>query len=244
MIDDKIRKTGIDIIGDISWGTHICLFYQTTNDLIDILVPYFKAGLENNELCMWITSDPLNAVDAKRSLERVVKNLDEYLQKGQIEILDYRQWYIQSGEFNAGRVLRGWVEKERQAVQSGWDGLRLTGNTFWLEKGDWKEFIEYERMVDHVIDEYQMIAICTYFLDKCGASEVIDVVSNHQSALVKRGGRWEIIQSAERKRAEETLRYQATLLTNLKDAVIASDEQYRITAWNPGAELIYGWKAE
>ena len=244
MIDDKIRKTGIDIIGDISWGTHICLFYQTTNDLIDILVPYFKAGLENNELCMWITSDPLNAVDAKRSLERVVKNLDEYLQKGQIEILDYRQWYIQSGEFNAGRVLRGWVEKERQAVQSGWDGLRLTGNTFWLEKGDWKEFIEYERMVDHVIDEYRMIAICTYFLDKCGASEVIDVVSNHQSALVKRGGRWEIIQSAERKRAEETLRYQATLLTNLKDAVIASDEQYRITAWNPGAELIYGWKAE
>jgi PAS domain S-box-containing protein len=244
MIDDKIRKTGIDIIGDISWGTHICLFYQTTNDLIDILVPYFKAGLENNELCMWITSDPLNAVDAKRSLERVVKNLDEYLQKGQIEILDYRQWYIQSGEFNAGRVLRGWVEKERQAVQSGWDGLRLTGNTFWLDKGDWKEFIEYERMVDHVIDEYRMIAICTYFLDKCGASEVIDVVSNHQSALVKRGGRWEIIQSAERKRAEETLRYQATLLNNLKDAVIASDEQYRITAWNPAAELIYGWKTE
>ncbi len=49
---------------------------------------------------------------------------------------------------------------------------------------------------------------------------------------------------AEQSRGDSELRYQATLLTNLNDAVIASDEQYRITAWNPAAELIYGWKAE
>jgi PAS domain S-box-containing protein/putative nucleotidyltransferase with HDIG domain len=49
---------------------------------------------------------------------------------------------------------------------------------------------------------------------------------------------------AEQSRGDSELRYHAILLTNLNDAVIASDEQYRITAWNPAAELIYGWKAE
>jgi PAS domain S-box-containing protein len=49
---------------------------------------------------------------------------------------------------------------------------------------------------------------------------------------------------AERRRAEEQLRYQANLLANVSDAIVASDSQYRITAWNAAAEALYGWKAE
>ena len=88
-MEKAFRKTGIDIIGDAPWGTHLCQFYQTKKDLIDILVPYFKAGLENNEFCMWITSEPLKVEDAKAALKIVVKNLDHFIKKGQIKILDY-----------------------------------------------------------------------------------------------------------------------------------------------------------
>ena len=49
---------------------------------------------------------------------------------------------------------------------------------------------------------------------------------------------------SERRRAEEQIRYQASLLSNINDAIIASDENNRITAWNSAAELMYGWKAE
>jgi len=45
-MEEKLRNSGIDIIGDVPWGTHFCQFYQTKKDLMDILVPYFKAGLE------------------------------------------------------------------------------------------------------------------------------------------------------------------------------------------------------
>jgi PAS domain S-box-containing protein len=48
----------------------------------------------------------------------------------------------------------------------------------------------------------------------------------------------------ERKRAEEKLRYHAYLLENIHDAVIATDEQLLITAWNKGADRIYGWRAD
>lgn len=47
----------------------------------------------------------------------------------------------------------------------------------------------------------------------------------------------------ERKQAEEQLRCQAALLANVNDAIIASDAQYRLTAWNAAAESLYGWKA-
>ncbi len=47
----------------------------------------------------------------------------------------------------------------------------------------------------------------------------------------------------EDKRAEEQLRYQAAVLANMNDAVVASDAQFRLTSWNLAAESLYGWKA-
>ena len=140
----KIRKSGIDIIGNAPWGTHFCQFYQAKEDLIDILVPYFKAGLESNEFCMWVTSEPLGVEEAKVALRRVLRNIDDYITKGQIELLDASQWYTPSGKFDPEEVLQGWVEKENQALERGFEGLRLTGNTFWLDKEDWIDFTGYE----------------------------------------------------------------------------------------------------
>ena len=48
----------------------------------------------------------------------------------------------------------------------------------------------------------------------------------------------------ERHRAEEQSRYQAYLLENINDAVIAADGNYVLKSWNPAAEKMYGWKAE
>ncbi len=204
--DAQLRKIGIPILNDVPWGTHLCQFYHTKEDLIDILIPYFKAGLEHNEFCMWITSEPLKADEAKHALKKKLKNADNYIQKGQLEILDSTQWYTKSGKFDADEVLQGWVKKEAWARKQGYDGLRLTGNTFWLEKKDWEDFKNYEEAVNSVIGKYHMIAICSYSLDKCSASEIIDVVSNHQFSLIKRDDKWHRIENPEMKKAEDVLK--------------------------------------
>jgi len=45
----------------------------------------------------------------------------------------------------------------------------------------------------------------------------------------------------ERKRAEEQLRDQATLLDNAQDAILVRDLEDKILYWNKSAERIYGW---
>jgi PAS domain S-box-containing protein len=47
----------------------------------------------------------------------------------------------------------------------------------------------------------------------------------------------------ERKRAEEQLREQATLLDNAQDAILVRDLNDKFLFWNKGAERIYGWEA-
>jgi signal transduction histidine kinase len=204
----EVRSSGIALVGDVPWGTHFCQFYETDKDLIEVLVPYFLEGLESNEFCMWVTSPPLGVEEATEALRKAVPNLDDYLAKGQLDILDYSQWYTKSGRFDADEVLQGWVDKLTSALQNGFDGLRLTGNTHWLEDANWNDFAQYEEAVDSVIGRYRMIALCTYSLEKCGASEILDVVANHEFALIRREGRWELIGSAGRKRIEQELNVQ------------------------------------
>jgi hypothetical protein len=62
-----MRRSGIDIVGDVPWGIHFCQFYRTKEDLADVLAPYYKAGLDNNESCLWITSYPLEVEEAKEA---------------------------------------------------------------------------------------------------------------------------------------------------------------------------------
>src|SRR3990170_3228428 len=247
-VEEKSRKTGINVVGDAPFGTHFCLFYETKEDLIDVLVPYFKAGLESNEFCMWVTSEPLSEEEAKEAMRRAVPNFDRYLEGGQIEIVPYTEWYLKGGVFNLQRVLNGWVEKLNQALAKGYEGMRITGNTAWLEKRDWRNFVYYEQEINDVIGKYRMIVICTYSLDKCGASEVIDVVCNHQFAVIKREGEWELIESSGLKRAKETLRKSEekfrNIFENANDCLIFLDRSGRILDVNRKTVEVFGGSRE
>ena len=221
---EKPRKSGIDIIGDIPWGTHFCQFYQMKEDLMDILVPYFKAGLENNEFCFWVISQPSGVEKAKEALKKAVLDIDVYLEKGQIEIIPFNYWHVKEdrsgsekdgldlgeGLFDSERALSIWVEKLNWALESGYDGLRLSENAFWPGKKDrkdfkkdWNDFIDYEVKLDLAVRNCRMIYLCTYSLNRLKAAEIIDMVANHQFTLVNREGNWELIERSRNKKLEE-----------------------------------------
>jgi len=223
-----VRKTGISALGDIPWGSHICQFYHTKEDLIDILVPYFKAGLENNELCVWVTSEPLGTQEAEEALAKSVPGLAKYIKSGQMEIIPAGEWYLKEGAFDPRRVLKGWVNKHNKALEDGYEGIRLTGNTSWLEKRLWKNLIGYENEVNETIHQYRIIGICSYCLGNCEISEVIQAANNHQFALIKNEGKWELLKDGERKNAErKLLAYQGRLKSLASDLALVEEKGKR-----------------
>ena len=187
-------KLNIDLSYDVPWGTHICYFYQKKDDLMDILVPYIKTGLEANQFCVWVTSEDLNEEEAKNKLKSEIKDFNRFLEKGQIEIFPYTEWYLKDGEFNFQTVLDGWVQKYNYGISHGFDGIRVTGNTVWVEKKDWKDFSDYEEEINNVVGNYRMIVLCTYSAEKCGINEILGVMQTHQVATIRKEGKWEILQ--------------------------------------------------
>lgn len=192
-LQEEFRRSGVDAMRVLPWGTHLCQFYRTRQDLIDILVPYFMAGLEHNEFCVWVACEPLGRNLARKAIAGAVPGFETYLKKGQIEILSYSEWYVKDGAFSPQRVLDGWASKLDEALSRGYDGMRVSGNTGWLEPGHWKRFMEYENRVNNVIRGSRVKAICSYPIDKCGPRETAEVLREHRFALIKETDGWQLV---------------------------------------------------
>jgi signal transduction histidine kinase len=202
----QLRQTGIGVIGDVPWGSHFFLFHETKEDLLDALIPYFKVGLENRELCIWVISDPLTDEEVRHALQQSVPNIEKYVQDESMQIVKGREWYMSGDDLDLGKVTRAWNDKLRGALARGYSGLRVSGDTAWLESKNWKEFSEYENELNHFVSDKHMLVLCSYSLRRSSATELLDVTRTHQFAIARRNRRWEVIETSELKQAKAEIK--------------------------------------
>jgi len=190
-----LRPTGIDAIGKIPWGTHFCHFYQTNQDLLSLQVPFFKAGLENNEYCIWITSEQTTTEDAVTALRDKVPGIDKYFERGSLEILSHPEWFLVIGQFELDRAIQFIYDRLGMAVGQGYAGLRINGDDLWRDRKLWKDFVEFEHALTPAIAGKRIIVACSWQLPKCTATDVLDIGLLHEAVVSKRKDKWEILET-------------------------------------------------
>ncbi|MCR4401615.1 MAG: MEDS domain-containing protein [Firmicutes bacterium] len=192
-LQEEFGRSKLDAMRLIPWGTHLCQFYFSRQDLIDVVVPYFRAGLENDEFCIWIVGDSLSRTGAMEAMAAAVPGFESHIEKGQMEIISCSEWYVKNGAFNSQRVLRGWAAKLCRALSRGYAGMRISGETGWLEPKDWAAFAAYEKQANELIRGCRVKALCCYPIDKCGHREIEDVLREHRLAFIKDSGGWQLV---------------------------------------------------
>jgi len=195
MKNTNSRQLGLEVIKEVPWGTHLCFFYDSINDYFDIIKPYIKTGLENNEFCVWIIPKDLEKEKAFEILQTAIPTLDCYQRKKQIEILQHSECYLNKGRFNGDAVITNRKNKLDKALSAGFDGLRTACDVSWVGKIRWKIFYNYENKVGDAVFNKKILSVCSYPLKKIGAREIIDVIENHQFALIRRNEKWIYVKS-------------------------------------------------
>jgi len=171
-----------------------------------MLVPYFKAGLESQEFCVWVLSEPVTEAEAWNALRETIPELDEYRADGSIEIFHARESYLKHGIFDMERLTRAWNDKLNRALDRGYEGMRVSGDAAWLERKDWSSLCHYEKVLNDSVVDQNVTALCTYPLATSGAADVLEVISTHQFAVALRNGSWELIETRKLKQAKAEIK--------------------------------------
>lgn len=191
-----LRESGIKGLGKISWGTHMCMFYLSRDDFSDILINYIKAGLENNELCIWVYSGIDKNVIIK-ILKKSINNIGQYIMKRQLLLIPYIDWYIKDGNFHRKKVTNRWLKYIEFAKTKGFAGVKAIGDIGWIDKNLWFSFSDYETHLNNIITNLHFTIICLYNLWKCTSFQIADVIRNHKYTLIKNEAEWSILKNSE-----------------------------------------------
>jgi DNA-binding CsgD family transcriptional regulator len=192
-----MRDTGLPGVGKVPWGSHFCIFYETKNDLLDILVPYFKTGVENNELCVcYGGAYEFNTIaEAKRRLSKKLPEINELVRSGKAEILERTDWFAGNGNINIPKTVDRFQKKLDYALRRGFTGLRFHGSSAWLKAGSGEgRFRDYEQKLDLLLANQPAICACTFPLFLTGAEQILDAARTHQFALTVRHGKWKKVE--------------------------------------------------
>jgi len=168
------------VLRAIRHGTHVCAFYETNEDLLDLVSQFCAAGARRGDLCLWMMPQGVNA---------------DVLASTGVELHSADDAYQQGGSFKGGPMVAFWHEKLAQALAQNHTGLSASGHTCWLQQSDWQAFMEYENYLNHVIAGKPISLLCTYPLSACKAGDVFEVVRAHEVALAKQKNRWSVIES-------------------------------------------------
>jgi len=192
-----LRDTGLKAVGGVPWGTHFSVFYETKQDLLDVLVPYFNTGLRNNEFCLWIVAsyEFLNVTEATNALRKSIPSVDRLVDKGNIEIVAHSDWFLRNGKVDISKAVGRFRQRMNHALTSGFEGLRANGSPAWMQvylrSGGFRKF---EQQIEDLLAKQRMIAACTFPLARSGAEQILDAARTHQFAVTVRSGIWKRVE--------------------------------------------------
>jgi hypothetical protein len=186
-------RCGLPGVGRIPRGIHMCHFYRKREDLVAALVPFFAAGLSSNERCIWITAEPLPALEAKLELQKTGLDVEAALGSGALTILDFSDWYTKAEGLTSREVAALWLSQEERALAEGYSALRITGNASLLTPETWPDFMDYEAIVHRAFEGRRIVSLCSYHVRRCSAAQILDVARRHSCVLEQPDEGWQIV---------------------------------------------------
>jgi len=196
----------------VSWISESDFYIARFNDGHSTGRAYYK---KNGNFTCCIKHDPVEELD-KQIKSAIFDKFPgcKILIVTEITNLERKGYYI---NIKCGEYLKTLIYND--------EGIRVTGNTLWLEKRLWKDFMDYEKELNEIIRQYRTIVLCSYCLRDCEISEAIQVSNNHQFALIKNEGKWKLLKDGERKLAERRLLAYQWQLKSLASELALVDEK-------------------
>ncbi|WP_440953512.1 response regulator [Methanococcoides sp. FTZ1] len=145
---------------------------------------YFISGLDNNELCIWMTPDVESTLMAKEMLKEKGIDIDIYLRNSQLEIVPIPELPGNDLSLLPALLPEHWKLMNEQATLSGFDGLRFNVDLNCIEGSCLDLLRSYNDVVKDTVKELAMRSICTCSLGMFSPSEILELESGNDNFII------------------------------------------------------------
>jgi len=175
------KQTPFSVCGEsFSAPMHICGFFDSREQQYEVILPYIKEGLDNNEKV-------INILEENRHTEHCGClsghgiSLATKIATGQLEVLGSDKTYYKGGSFAARKMYDLLEESLISASLAGYDSVRACGDMVWALKNlpGTDELLEYEASLNILTPKHSCSLICMYDVNSFSASTLKDILATH-----------------------------------------------------------------
>ncbi len=151
------------VINKDATNGHAFFLYNDADERHELLAAYLKQGLDNNELCILVTSELPD--DILQSFSSLGFDAKTAYKNQSLRIFEMNQTYLPDGHFSAYYMLNNVATFINEAKANGYSGLRTAGEMSWLtERCEFTEDAEaYEQNVNNLCTpDSNFIGLCLY----------------------------------------------------------------------------------
>jgi signal transduction histidine kinase len=237
------RQSGFPALGAISWGSHLCHFYESRSELLSVTADFLHAGLVNREAAVWVAPALLGPDKARYMLAQTAPELADYIDAGQLQILDGAQIYSSPNTgFNGGATVSLWSAAINDALERGFEGLRVAGDAVCNETTGWVALLDYEASLKEKLAARPIIGLCTYCVQKLRTTQMREIERLHdakvESPRVEAAGHSRAQAQRQSEQRSENVVFRAEGSEATKEATIGHEIRNAITPLGLVARLL------
>jgi hypothetical protein len=99
---------------------------------------------------------------------------------------------VRDGGVASGCTIERWLKEEQRALEQGYAGLRIAGNTAFVEPRAWEGFMDYEKSVQKAFNNRRLLALCSYDLARLDNFRDLHVFQHHHFRICRNDRFWEL----------------------------------------------------
>ncbi|AKB35829.1 Two component system histidine kinase [Methanosarcina siciliae C2J] len=218
--------------------------YKEAEERTELITAYIKAGLQQNEHCIWIVPDPENVELAKELLSNSELDIENYIEKSRLKIIPLQKTETLSAKHPGGSGIyldwnAGVPQKEiLKFIHTGnWRHLRINLEVKPFRKSISGSLKELRSILDEDIPEKKIRPLFTIKEEELLPGEVFDIIEAGEKLLVNRDGKWKYLKIKHESRDKKF----KTLIESSNDSILIHDMKGRVMEANHVACEILGY---
>lgn len=194
---EKIIVDNSVLFSSVPQSNQISAIYGDIAELTELLIIYFKQGIETGEYCLWISSDERFAEETKNELKKSGIDVERFINSSQLEILPAE---------SLNKNITTLESRITELVEKGYEKVLSKDFTGFRTNFDFKNlgitienYLEiYGKAVKNIAfnNSKNLTFLYTFPLDELSGITLLELMEEN-SIVVKRKGKWKYLENLE-----------------------------------------------